>query len=279
MASKAALIATIVVIIVIIAGIAAYYAVNKSKQQTTQSKTQSPAPITTQSTTKQKKCLRVGTSPDFPPFEYIAKNGSIVGFDMDLIKLVAHKAGYSCVKIISMDFDALIPALQQGKIDVIAAGMTITPEREKVVAFTIPYWEVDQAVIVSKKSNFRPKNLKDLAGKTVGVETGTTAAEYLRKYVKEHKVNIKIKRYTSYVLAVQDLVNGRIDAVMLDVPVAKMFTKKYPVVIAFVVKTGEKYGFAVRKSDTELLNKLNQALKEIMNSPEWNKLVEKYFGS
>jgi len=65
--------------------------------------------------------------------------------------LVAHKAGYSCVKIISMDFDALIPALQQGKIDVIAAGMTITPEREKVVAFTIPYWEVDQAVIVSKK--------------------------------------------------------------------------------------------------------------------------------
>jgi len=58
-----------------------------------------------------------------------------------------------------------------------------------------------------------------------------------------------------------------------------MFTKKYPVIIAFVVKTGEKYGFAVRKNDTELLNKLNQALKEIMNSPEWNKLVEKYFGS
>ncbi len=258
MASKTALIATIVVIIVIIAGIAAYYAVHKSKGE---------------------KCLRVGTSPDFPPFEYVAKNGSIVGFDMDLIKLAAHKAGYKCVKIVSMDFDALIPALQQGKIDVIAAGMTITPEREKVVAFTIPYWEVDQAVIVSKTGNFRPKKLEDLAGKTVGVETGTTAADYLKKYVKEHNVNIKIKEYSSYVLAVQDLVNGRIDAVMLDVPVAKMFTKKYPVVIAFVVKTGEKYGFAVRKSDTELLNKLNQALKEIMNSPEWNKLVEKYFGS
>jgi len=133
--------------------------------------------------------------------------------------------------------------------------------------------------LLARKSNFRPKNLEDLAGKTVGVETGTTAAEYLGKYVKEHKVNIKIKRYTSYVLAVQDLVNGRIDAVMLDVPVAKMFTKKYPVVIAFIVKTGEKYGSAIRKSDTELLNKLNQALKEIMNSPEWNKLVEKYFGS
>jgi len=66
---------------------------------------------------------------------------------------------------------------------------------------------------------------------------------------------------------------------MLDAHVAKMFTKKYPVVIAFVVKAGEEYGFAVRKSDTELLNKLNQALREIMNDPEWNKLVEKYFGS
>ncbi len=256
--AKTALIAAVVVIVVIIAGVAAYYAVHKSKGE---------------------KCIRVGTSPDFPPFEYVAKNGSIVGFDMDLIKLALHKAGYKCVKIVSMDFDSLIPALQQGKIDVIAAGMTITPEREKVVAFTIPYWEVDQAVIVSKTSNFRPAKLEDLAGKTVGVETGTTASDYLKKYVKEHKVDIKIKEYSSYVLAVQDLVNGRIDAVMLDVPVAKMFTKKYPVIIAFVVKTGEKYGFAVRKNDTELLNKLNTALKEIMNSPEWNKLVEKYFGS
>ena len=91
----------------IIAGIAAYYAVHKSKGQ---------------------KCLRGGTSPDFPPFEYVAKNGSIVGFDMDLIKLAAHKAGYKCVEIVSMDFDTLIPALQQGKIDVIAISMTIMPE-------------------------------------------------------------------------------------------------------------------------------------------------------
>jgi polar amino acid transport system substrate-binding protein len=259
MESKTALAIGIIVVIVIIAGIAAYYSTHKGKGA--------------------KEYLVVGTSPDFPPFEYVDENGNIVGFDIDLIRLVAQKAGFKDIEIVSMDFDALIPALQQGKIDVIAAGMTITPEREKVVDFTIPYWEVDQAVIVSKTSSFKPTKLEDLAGKTVGVETGTTAASYLKDYVKKHNVDIKIKEYSSYVLAVQDLINGRIDAVMLDVPVAKMFAKKYPVEIAFVVKTGEKYGFAVKKGNKELLDKLNKALQEVMNSPEWEKLVEKYFGS
>ncbi len=223
------------------------------------------------------KCLIVGTSPDFPPFEYVdSKTGKIVGFDIDLIKLVAEKAGYKCVKIVSMDFDSLIPALQSGKIDVIAAGMSITPERRKIVAFTVPYWEADQAVLVKKGSGFMPKSIEDLKDKKIGVEIGTTGDDYISRIAKN--LSIEVKKYKSFVLAVQDLINGRIDAVVLDSPVAKMFTKKYPVVIAFTIKTGEKYGFAVRKSDTELLEKLNKALKEIMSSSEWSKLVEKYFG-
>lgn len=107
----------------------------------------------------------VGTSPDFPPFEYVASNGSIVGIDIELIKHLTKMMGYDAIKIVSIDFDGPIPALTNGKIDVIAAGMTITEERKKVVAFTIPYWSADQAILVTKNSNFKPKSLSDLEGK------------------------------------------------------------------------------------------------------------------
>ncbi len=261
-----------IIILIIIIAVAAYYATQKPAQTTTQAS----SPTTT--STAELKLLRVGTSPDFPPFEYVAKNGSIVGFDIDLIRLLAKKIGYDDIEIVTMDFDALIPALKQGKFDVIAAGMTITPEREKEVSFTKPYWNANQAILVRKDSNFRPKSLDDLAGKTVGVQTGTTGEYYVEDYINKTGINIEVKTYSSYVLAVQDLVNGRIDTVVVDTPVAKMFEKQYPVIVSGIIETGEKYGFAVRKDNTKLLNELNKALEQIMNSPEWEKLVEKYFG-
>ncbi len=262
-----------VIILIIIIAVAAYYAIQKPAQTATQ--TSSP----TTTSTAELKLLRVGTSPDFPPFEYVAKNGSIVGFDIDLIRLLAKKIGYDDIEIVTMDFDSLIPALKQGKFDVIAAGMTITPEREKEVSFTKPYWNANQAILVRKDSDFKPKSLDDLAGKTVGVQTGTTGEYYVEDYINKTGINIEVKTYSSFVLAVQDLVNGRIDAVVVDTPVAKMFEKQYPVVVSGIIETGEQYGFAVRKEDTQLLNELNKALEEVMNSPEWEKLVEKYFGS
>jgi len=226
-----------------------------------------------------KKVLLVGTSPDFPPFEYIDEKGNIVGFDIDVIRALAKKIGYEDIEIVSMDFDALIPALKQGKIDVIAAGMTITEERRKEVDFTIPYWNADQAILVRKDSAFQPKQLEDLVGKTVGVQTGTTAEYYITDYINKTGAKINVKSYSSYVLAVQDLMNDRVDAVIVDTPVAKMFEKQYPVKVSSIISTGEQYGFAVRKDNRELLEKLNEALKEFMDSPDWNKLIEKYFGS
>lgn len=225
------------------------------------------------------RVLRVGTSPDFPPFEYVDEKGNIVGFDIDLIKLLAEKMGYSRVEIISMDFGALIPALREGKIDVIASGMTITEERMKVVDFTDPYWEADQAIVVRRDSSFKPKTLEELNGRSVGVQTGTTGAGYVKNYAKEHNLTINVKEYPSFVLAVQDLVNGRIDAVVVDSPVASMFEKQYPVTVSGIIKTGEQYGFAVRKGDRALLEALNNALRQVKNSPEWSMLLQKYFGS
>jgi len=226
---------------------------------------------------EEKKTLVVGTSADFPPFEYKDPNtGEITGFDIELIKMIAQKMGYDNVEIKDMDFDSLIPALQAGKIDVVIAGMTITPEREKVVDFSIPYWKADQAVIVRKNSDITVSSIEDLKGKTIGVEKGTTGAIY----VKDHLENSStIREYPGYVEALQALLNGQVDVIVLDSPVAEMFTKKYDVKIIYTIQTNEHYGIAVKKGNKELLNKINKALNEIMNSSDWNNLISKYFGS
>lgn len=248
----------IIVAILIIAGVAVYYAFTP------------PA--------KQEKVLIVGTSSGFPPFEYVDPNThKVVGFDIDLITIIAHKIGYDKVEIKDMEFDSLIPALQAGTIDVAIAGMTITPAREKVVDFSKPYWHADQAVVVRKDSNLVVNSPEDLHGLKIGVQTGTTGESYVTE--KVGKDNATIKSYPSYVEAVQALVNGQIDVIVVDTPVAQNFVHKYDVKIIHTFETGETYGIAVKKGNTKLLNEINSALDEIMNSSEWNQLVNKYFGS
>ncbi|MEM1645038.1 MAG: basic amino acid ABC transporter substrate-binding protein [Ignisphaera sp.] len=223
------------------------------------------------------KILRVGTSPDFPPFEYIDEvSGEVVGIDIDLIKTIAKKLGYE-IEIVQIEFAGLIEALEKGHIDVAISGITITEERSNKVDFSIPYWRADQAILITKTSSFRPQNLFDLAGKIVGVQSGTTA-EILLDELKKNNVPIEIKRYSSYSLAVQDLVNGRVDAVLVDSPVANTLAMKYGVEVACTVPTGEEYGIAVRKGNTDLLKKINNALEEILNSEEWQRIISKYLG-
>ena len=228
-----------------------------------------------QSTQPPGKMLEVGTNTPFPPFEYVANN-TVTGFDIDAINEVAIRAGYSGITVNDMPFDSLILALQEGQIDVIAAAMTITPDRQQQVDFTLPYWEADQAILVRKGSGFNPQNMSDLAGKTIGVQTGTTG-DYL---AQQYNTSLgPIKEHDTFLYAVLDLVNGRVDAVLVDSPVAAAFTNQYPVVESAIIKTGEQYGFAVRKGNAQLLNALNAALQQFKGSPEWNILLAKYFST
>ena len=121
--------------------------------------------------------LRVGTEPTFAPFEYLdSATKTYAGYDMDLIRAVADKAGYD-VEIINMGFDALIPALSSGTIDVIAAGVSITEERAKRVDFTTPYYTTGLSILVRKTDAGTLKTMKDLEGKRIAVQIGTTGAE------------------------------------------------------------------------------------------------------
>lgn len=175
-----------------------------------------------------------------------------------------------------MAFDSLITALQQGQIDVIAAGLTINAERQQQVNFTDPYWQADQSILIRSSSTWIPQGISDLAGKTVGVQTGTTGEGLADA---NNSTLGPIKRYDSFLLAVQDLLNGKLDAVIVDSPVAVAFTNQFQVKVASTVVTGEQWGFAVKIGNTALLNALNQALSQFKGSAQWNALISKYFGS
>ena len=209
--------------------------------------------------------LRVGTEPTFAPFEFLdTKTQEFSGFDIDLIKAVADKAGYD-VKVMNMGFDALIPALSAGTIDVIASGISITEERQKKVDFTSPYYQSGLSYLVRKADAEKIKTFADLKGKTLAVQIGTTGAAF--NTTSEAFMDLNVKNA---------------DAVVLDRPVLAYFLKTKPRVaknlqLSTEIADAEHFGFAVKKGNAELLQKLNAALEELKKSGEFAKIEDKWF--
>ncbi|MFB6153364.1 MAG: basic amino acid ABC transporter substrate-binding protein [Halodesulfurarchaeum sp.] len=221
-----------------------------------------------------------GTAPGFPPFE-MKKGGELVGFDIDLLNAVVANTNYTLKKWNEYEFKTLIPALQNNKIDVIAAAMTITDKRDKKIDFTNPYYSAAQAILVREGGDFHPSKLADLSGHKVGAQQGTTGEKLIQDQLIA-KGKLKSGNYNSYgnyVLAVKDLQNGNIDALVVDTPVAKTFASQRPVKIAFTVSTGENYGFGVREKDDDLRKALNDGLKEVRESGKYQELTKKWFAS
>lgn len=220
------------------------------------------------------KTYVVGTSADFPPFEYI-KDGQIVGFDIDLIKAIAESQGIE-VEFQDISFDSLIPGLNAGTIDIVASGMTITEERAKVVDFTEPYYSANQAVLVKEGGG---KTVTVLFGDhKLAVQTGTTGDLWVEENLEKTGIlKGKVTRFDTFVLAIQDLLNGNVDGVVLDTPVALRYAAENPVVMVAEIITGEEYGFAVAKGNKELLEKLNKGLEEVKTSGKMDELLKKYF--
>jgi polar amino acid transport system substrate-binding protein len=221
---------------------------------------------------KKRGKLIVGTEPTFPPFEFVDEKNQVVGFDMDIANELAKRLGVK-LEIVNLPFDSLIPALLQGKIDLIIAGMTITEERAKVVDFSKPYFEANQAIVVRKDGKFEPKKLEELVGKKVAVQLGTTG-----DLVVSEINGVQVVRFQKFTDAFLELQNGRVDAVVLDEAPAKAYVKKFPkFLISAVVDTGETYGIAVKKGNKELLNFVNQTLDILKSSGTYNKLIQKWF--
>ena len=223
-----------------------------------------------------KEELIVATEPSFAPFEFPdEKSKEFTGFDMDLIRAVAKEMGYKKCTIKNMGFDALIPALTAGNIDVAIAGMTITDARKQKVNFSQPYYKSGLAFAVRKDNN-DIKGVDDLTGKKMAVQLGTTGATRAEK-IK----GVKISTFNTSDLACMELKNKNVDAVISDLPVLQYFLKKGGSEYAKIVGkplTDEAYGIAVAKKNTKLAKDIDVALDKLKKSGEYDKIYTKWFG-
>ena len=221
------------------------------------------------------KALRMGAEMTFPPFEFQdEKTQQYVGFDIDLMKAIGKEMGMD-VEVVSMGFDALIPALQGKNIDVIASGMSITPERAQKVAFSKPYYKSGLTIVV-KADNQTIKGFPDLEGKKIGVQIGTTAAAAATK-IK----GASVREFNATSDAYMELKAGGVDAVVNDLPVNQDYLKKSGGKDAKMVgeiQDAEDYGIAVELNNKELVAKIDKALETLKQNGEYEKIYVKWFG-
>lgn len=223
-----------------------------------------------------KQKIVVAFEPTFAPFESTDENGEFVGFDIDLIKAIAEVQEMD-VELKSLGFDGLIPALQTGQISVAVSGMTIKPEREEKVNFSLPYYEAGLVMAVREDNNEIVKP-EDLAGKSIAVQIGTTGADKANEFAEQY--GAKVKTFNTTDLVFMELVNGGVDVVINDKPVTQDFINKKgqgKVKMVGDLLEGEYYGIAVAKENTELLESINEGLKKLKENGKYEELYKKWF--
>jgi len=216
--------------------------------------------------------VRIATDATWPPFEYVDEQTmDIVGFDIDLIKAIADEAGLD-IEIVNVSWDPLLAGMAQCQYDAAISAMTITDERKEVMLFSSPYFEAGQLVTV-RFGNTDIASKEDLGGKTVGAQIGTTGSFEVGKLA-----GATLKTYDDIGLAMQDLMNGQIDAVISDNPLAMGYANANPDKLKTVgaVFTSEYYGIAVCNTETELLERINEGLAKVKAKGLIDELILKW---
>ena len=217
-----------------------------------------------------KEVLTMGTNAAFPPYEMVDENNKVIGIDAEIAEAVAEKLGME-LEIKDMAFDSLITAVSTGSVDVVLAGMTVTPEREESVNFSDSYATGIQVVIVPEDSKIA--TIDDLDGKKIGVQSGTTGDIYCAGDYGEDAV----ARYDNGALAVAALKNGQVDCVVIDNEPAKAFVQANEgLKILDTEYITENYAAAIAKENTELLEKFNKALAELKEEGKLDEIIGKY---
>ena len=216
--------------------------------------------------------LTVGTNAEFPPFEYVNDNGEPDGFDIALIKAIGKKLGVT-VEVENMEFASLLSSTGS-KIDVSIAGMTVTEERKESVDFSDSYYEAVQYVILPEGSEIATAD--DLKNKAIGVQLGTTG-----DFIASDIEGATVSQYNKAVDAVNDLINGRVDCVIIDKNPALVFEEKFEGQITAIdgaqfAFEPEQYAIAMPKGDAALVEQVNKALEEIKADGTFDELVKTY---
>lgn len=214
---------------------------------------------TTEGDTK-KETLIVGTEAGFAPYEYM-EGDKVVGIDMDIAKAIADELGME-LEIKNMEFDGALMAVQQGKVDFVAAGVSVDEKRAKLMDFSVDYVNSIEVVVVNKE-NPMVVNLDDLNGKIVGVQQGNIADFWVSD--EANATPSEIKRYTKFVQAAEDLKNGKIDCIVMDqYPAEELVAANDTLTILDGTLFEDKYAVAVQKGNTELLDKINTVINKLI---------------
>jgi polar amino acid transport system substrate-binding protein len=215
--------------------------------------------------------LSVGSDIPYPPFEQRKSgSGGYTGFDVDLMGAIGEEIGRT-PEFQDSSFETIFRDVAQGKFEAVMSAATITEEREKVVAFSDPYYLSERAILVKEGSDI--EGLEDLAGETVGAQQGTTGLEL----GKEKAEAGELRPYPEGPDAINALKAGTVAAVIIDAPVAANAVEAGGVEIAEKVPTEETYGIAVAKDNTELLEQINEGLAKVLENGKYTRIYEKWF--
>lgn len=221
-----------------------------------------------------KEVYEVGIDTTYPPFEY-EQDGQYTGIDVDLINAIAEDQGFE-VELNAMDFKGIIPALQAGELDISMGGMSITDERKKVVDFSEPYFDAGVSLVVNA-DNSEIQKVEDLKGKTVAVKKGTVGANYAQSIVDE--IGFEIVQFDDSPSMFLEVQNGNAAALFEDYPVISYAIAQQDLGLKVVGDrlNDDQYGIGVLKGENqEVLEKINEGLKNLKESGEYQEIIEKY---
>lgn len=258
---------TVVALALLLAGCAT------SNTSTTSSTFTSTSTSTTTSPTVTIQDVKVGTEASYPPFEDTLTSGEIVGFDIDVVKEIANRSALR-VTFQNAQFQAIIPSVQTGTFDMGASAFTITDDRKQQVDFSVPYYDNDLQVAVRANDDSITKE-SDLNAHKVCTQTGTTSESWL---IDHGHPNDTIVRFDAFPPCADALKRGDVDAMMIDKATVRDLVAKSNGALknAFVVTTGEQFGFCVKKGNTVLLTKINAALVSMKQDGTLARLAEKW---
>ena len=222
----------------------------------------------------QNKELVVGSSATYRPFAYETPTKEIVGYDIDIIKAVAQKAGLQ-IKIVNTPWTGIFAALNNGDVDLVISGVTINEKRKQSYDFTAPYFEARQLIAVNKDSTV--KSLKDLAGKKVSVVTGSTADDIASR--EFGKTSPDIRRFESTPVIISELANGGVDAAIGDNGVIAFRTQEHKQLktVSDASFPKEYFGIVVKQGNKALLDKLNKGLATVKTDGTYAQIYKKWF--
>ncbi|MBB4076769.1 polar amino acid transport system substrate-binding protein [Bartonella fuyuanensis] len=224
------------------------------------------------------KTLKIVSEGTYPPFSYIDSNNKLQGFDIDISYALCKKMKVTCT-IVTQDFEGMIPGLIAKKYDAIVASLSYTQERLQKIDFTDPYYDTALAVIVTKASGIKEISIQSFKGKNLGVQSNTTQAAYAEDHYASGEV--KIKLYPSTIEVNRDLLNHRLDMIIVDKLQALNWLKNEGKdcckLLGTLGETKFPVAIALRQNDNELKNKFNEAIKEIRSDGTYEKIMRKYF--